>query len=199
MSRVDQHAGETWSQALRTAAVMLAVFTATTIAYTAAVAALGSMLGGSVGESLALDSGRVAAWAGPEWFHGRPAAATGGVSGGSNLGPTNPVLVAAVGKRVAAVRAENPTHVGPIPVDLVTASGSGLDPHVSPPAALLQVPRVAAARGLPESDVRRLVERSIEPRALGVFGQPRVNVVRLNAALEALADRTEREGRSGSP
>ncbi len=196
MDGSDDHRHETWQGALRPAAVMLVVFTATTLAYTGAVAAVARLLGGTAAETLVLDPAAAAARSGPQWFHGRPTAATGGVSGGSNLGPTNPVLAATVSGRLAAVRGENPSHEGPIPVELVTASGSGLDPHVSPQGALLQVARVAAASGLPEADVRRLVERSIEPRSLGVFGQPRVNVIRLNAALEALV---LREGRSGSP
>jgi K+-transporting ATPase ATPase C chain len=128
---------------------------------------------------------------GPQWFHGRPSA-TGTVpydptaSGGSNLGPTNPALAAAVGERATAVLQDNPAHTGPIPIDLVTASGSGLDPHVSPAAALLQVPRVAAARGLDEDAVRLLVGEHVEPTLFGVFGRPRVNVLQLNLSLESL-------------
>jgi len=132
------------------------------------------------------------AFAGPQWFHGRPSA-TGAVpydptaSGGSNLGPTNPALAAAVGERATAILRENPTHSGPIPIELVTASGSGLDPHVSPAAVLLQVPRVAGSRGLDEDAVRRLVDEHVEPPLFGVFGRPRVNVLQLNLALEAMA------------
>lgn len=128
----------------------------------------------------------------PGWFHGRPSA-TGGspydptASGGSNLGPTNPALHRAVAERADALRRETPSLAGPIPVDLVTTSASGLDPHLSPRAALLQVPRVAAARGLPEARVRSLVTSRIEGRLLGVLGRPRVNVLALNLALEALA------------
>ena len=129
---------------------------------------------------------------GPGWFHGRPSA-TGNAaydptaSGGSNLGPTNPALAATVGERAAAVARENPAIEGPIPIDLVTASGSGLDPHVSQAAALVQVPRVAAARGLGEDDVRRLVGKHVEPALFGVFGRPRVNVLELNLALDSMA------------
>ena len=139
-------------------------------------------------------------FAGPRWFHGRPSA-TGNApydptaSGGSNLGPTNPVLAAAVGGRVATILDENPGHTGPIPVDLVTASGSGLDPHVSPAAALLQVPRVASARGLDEHAVRHLVEQHVEPPFLRVFGRPRVNVLHVNRALESMAPAAESSSR----
>lgn len=129
---------------------------------------------------------------GPGWFHGRPSA-TGAIpsdptaSGGSNLGPTNPALAGSVAERVAAVRQDASSHAGAIPVDLVTASASGLDPHISPRAALLQVPRVAAARGLPVEEVQSLVKARIEPPLLGILGRPRVNVLTLNLALESLA------------
>ena len=131
-------------------------------------------------------------FAGSGWFHGRPSA-TGTspfdptASGGSNLGPTNPALTRTVADRLAVLRREEPSHVGAIPVDLVTASASGLDPHISPRAALLQVPRVAAARGLTVETVQGLVAARIEPPVLGVLGRPRVNVLALNLALEALA------------
>lgn len=190
---------ETWLATLRAAAVLIAVFTLTTLAYTIACAGIAAVVRRTPAEHLVLDADRAAAWSGPRWFHGRPSGAAAGVSGGSNLGPTNPALAATVAERVAAVLAENPTHVGPIPVDLVTASGSGLDPHISPPAALLQVARVAAANGLPATDVRRLVEQSIEPRSLGVFGQPRVNVAALNIALESLAVGRSRTTGGGPP
>ena len=137
---------------------------------------------------------------GPQWFHGRPSA-TGSApydptaSGGSNLGPTNPALAAAVGERATVVLQDNPAHTGPIPIDLVTASGSGLDPHVSPAAALLQVPRVAAARGLDEDAVRLLVGEHVEPTLFGVFGRPRVNVLQLNLSLESLIRAAESPSR----
>jgi len=132
----------------------------------------------------------------PQWFHGRPSA-TGNApydptaSGGSNLGPTNPALATAVRERAEALKQENPGHAGSIPIDLVTASGSGLDPHISPPAALLQVPRVAAARGVDESAVRQLVAQHVEPAVLGIFGRPRVNVLQLNLALESIPRNSE--------
>jgi K+-transporting ATPase ATPase C chain len=197
MSGFEESRDGTWRSTLRPAVVLVVAFTAVTLAYTVVLAGVARFIGGTPPGDLVLDADRTAAWSGPEWFHGRPTAATGGVSGGSNLGPTNPALAAAVAERVAAVKAENPAHAGPIPIDLVTTSASGLDPHVSPAAARLQVARVAAARGLTAEVVRDLVERTIEPRSLGVFGQPRVNVVRLNEALRAL-DGPKREAFSGT-
>ena len=129
---------------------------------------------------------------GPRWFHSRPSA-TGETpydptaSGGSNLGPTNPALATLVADRAAAVSKDNATHTGTIPIDLVTASGSGLDPHISPAAALLQVPRVAAARGLAEQTLQGLLDRHVEPAVFGILGCPRVNVLQLNLALESLS------------
>ena len=105
-------------------------------------------------------------------------------SSGSNLGPTNGALLKAVEARVQALRQADSNNGQPIPVDLVTASASGLDPHISPAAALYQVPRVARARNLEESAVRRLVAKHLEGRQLGFLGEPRVNVLQLNLALE---------------
>ena len=124
----------------------------------------------------------------PEWFQSRPSAAgdghDAGASGGSNLGPENPELVAAVEGRREAVAAFEGVDPDRVPVDALTASASGLDPHVSPEYALLQVPRVAEARGLPEEELRALVGRSIEGRDLGFLGEERVNVLELNIALD---------------
>ncbi|MEW5738536.1 MAG: potassium-transporting ATPase subunit KdpC [Myxococcota bacterium] len=123
----------------------------------------------------------------PGYFHGRPSATTppynAEASTGTNHGPTNPAFLDAVKQRVEAVRAENPGKEGPVPVDLVTASGSGLDPHLSVAGAKYQVARVAKARGLSESEVEQQVDAHTEGRWLGLFGEPRVNVVRLNLAL----------------
>jgi len=126
----------------------------------------------------------------PQYFQSRPSAAgdgyDGGASSGSNLGPENPDLVSAIEERKAAIAELEGVDPSQVPADAVTASGSGLDPHISPAYALLQVPRVAAARGLTESEVRSVVEAHLQQRDLGYLGEPRVNVVELNLALDAL-------------
>jgi len=129
------------------------------------------------------------AFAGAGTFHGRPSAAGKGydasASSGSNLGPTSAALRDTVAANVAAARKDGAT--GPVPADLVTASGSGLDPDLSPAAALAQVDRVAAARGLPAATLRDLVDRNVVPPLAGVIGEPHVNVLALNRQVDALA------------
>jgi K+-transporting ATPase ATPase C chain len=124
----------------------------------------------------------------PEYFHGRPSGAGDGYdglnSGGFNQGPTNQKLKDRVQADVTKFRAENPTFTGPIPADIVTASASGLDPHISPEAAEAQAGRVAAARGISPEAVQRLIAAHIEQRTLGLLGDPRVNVLELNLALD---------------
>ncbi|MCM6761284.1 potassium-transporting ATPase subunit KdpC [Rathayibacter sp. ZW T2_19] len=124
----------------------------------------------------------------PEWFQSRPSAAgyDAGASGGSNLGPENADLVAAIQERRASIAALEGVDPADVPADALTASASGLDPQISPEYALLQAPRVAEARGLAVEDVRDLVESSVQPRVLGFLGEPRVDVLELNLALARL-------------
>jgi K+-transporting ATPase ATPase C chain len=127
----------------------------------------------------------------PAHFWGRPSATTpqpynGTASNASNLGPLNPALTDAIKVRIAVLQAADPGNTAPIPVDLVTASGSGLDPHISVAAANYQAARVARARGLPLERVQALIAAGSEGRLLGVIGEPRVNVLELNLALDAL-------------
>ena len=125
----------------------------------------------------------------PKYFWGRPSATSpfpynAAASSGSNLGPTNDALIKAVQARIDALKAADPDNPLPLPVDLVTASGSGLDPHISPAAAAYQVRRIARVRGLDETVVQRFVAQHTEGRQLGVLGEPRVNVLTLNLALD---------------
>src|SRR5438445_2925585 len=127
----------------------------------------------------------------PKYFWSRPSATSpqpynGASSSGSNLGPTNKALAEAVADRIKRLREADPGNTAPVPADLVTASASGLDPHISPEAAQFQVSRVAKARGLTEERIQELLDRHTEARTFGVLGEPRVNVLRLNLALDAL-------------
>ena len=127
--------------------------------------------------------GRPSATSGPD---GKPLPYNGGNSGGSNRAPSNPELKKEVEERISVLKAADPEQQGPVPVDLVTASGSGLDPHISPAAAMFQVHRVAKARGLDEAKVRALVETHTEPPQFGVLGDACVNVLKLNMDLDGL-------------
>jgi len=125
----------------------------------------------------------------PKYFWGRPSATgpmpyNASASSGSNQGPLNPALVDAVKGRIAALKEADPTNHAPIPADLVTASGSGLDPHISPAAAHWQAPRIARLRSLSEAEVSKLIDAHTEGRQLGLLGEPRVNVLALNLALD---------------
>jgi potassium-transporting ATPase KdpC subunit len=186
---------------LRPAVVGLAALTILTgVLYPAGVTALARIAFPSQAEgSLVRRNGKVIgsaligqAFARPGYFWSRPSATgavpyDGGASAGSNLGPTNPALADSVRRRVAALRDADRDSPGPIPVDLVTASGSGLDPHISPAAAAYQTGRVARERGLDSTRVAQIVARATEGRTWGILGEPRVNVLRLNLALDSIA------------
>jgi len=149
----------------------------------------GEVIGSSlIGQSFTDDDGAAL----PEWFQSRASAAgagyDGGASSGSNYGPENTDLIAAIEDRKAAVAEREGIPESEVPADAVTASASGLDPHISPEYALIQVARVAQARGLDEASIRSLVESRIQERDLGYLGEPRVNVLELNLALAELDD-----------
>ena len=132
----------------------------------------------------------------PKYFWGRPSATSpvpynAAASSGSNLGPLNPALINAVKDRVQTLRAARSGDTVPIPIDLVTASGSGLDPHISPEAAAYQIDRVARIRGLSRDSVMSLVVRFTQGRTFGVFGEPRVNVLQLNLAFDSISSRRQ--------
>ncbi|MGZ5006488.1 MAG: potassium-transporting ATPase subunit KdpC [Methylobacter sp.] len=183
---------------IRPAILMLLLFTMLTgIVYPLAVTAIaqtvfpnqanGSLLG--TNEQLLGSELIGQAFTRPEYFWGRPSATSpapynGGASGGSNQGPTNPALLDAVQARIKALRDADPSHSEAVPVDLVTASASGLDPHISPAAAAYQVSRVAKVRQMSPDSVREFVQRYTESRQWGVLGESRVNVLKLNLALD---------------
>lgn len=185
---------------LRPALMMLLTLTLLTgVIYPLAVTGLAQLLLPSLADgSLIIRDGKVIGseligqqFDDPKYFWGRPSATSpfpynAAASSGSNLGPTNPAFIDAVRGRVSALRAADPVNDTPIPVDLVTASGSGLDPHMSPAAAEYQLKRVARARGLGENTLRDLVARHTEGRQLGVLGERRINILKLNVALDDL-------------
>ncbi len=147
----------------------------------------GAVIGSSlIGQSFTDDKGAAL----PQWFQSRPSAAgdgyDGGASSGSNYGPENPDLIAAIADRQAAIEGLDGVTTAQIPADAVTASGSGLDPHISPAYALLQVDRVAKARGLDPAAVRALVDATIHGRDAGYLGEPSVDVLQLNLAVSRL-------------
>lgn len=184
---------------LRQSMVIFGLLTVLTgVAFPLAITGLSRLAFSSQAEgSLVYDGNQVAgssligqSFTDPTDFWSRPSATgpapyNAAASSGSNLGPSNPALVTAVQERVAALHAADPEYDAPIPVDLVTASASGLDPHISPAAALYQVHRVARTTGLNEARVRELVAQFTEGRTLGLLGEPRVNVLLLNRALHA--------------
>ncbi|HXP64050.1 MAG TPA: potassium-transporting ATPase subunit KdpC [Steroidobacteraceae bacterium] len=186
------------SRILRPLLVIFCVLTALTgAAYPLAVTAIGHLFfEREASGSLVAPAGKVVGsaligqpFSDPKHFWGRLSATSpmpnnATASSGSNLGPTNPALIEAVKARIADLRAADPGNSLPIPVDLVTASGSGLDPHISPAAAFYQVDRIARARHMPPETLRQLVQQRIEGPQWGIFGEPRVNVLLLNLALD---------------
>ncbi|MEZ4279023.1 MAG: potassium-transporting ATPase subunit KdpC [Myxococcota bacterium] len=182
----------------------------TGVLYPLLVTALGqSLFPEAATGSLIRDGGRVLgstrigqAFSDPRFFWSRPSATApvpynAAASTGTNLGPSNPALHVAVAGRIEALRAAGAPD-GPVPADLVTASGSGLDPHISPAAAAYQAERVARARGIPLATVRTLIDAHTEPRAFGVLGEPRVHVLQLNLALDRIPQRANDMRTSGS-
>jgi len=186
---------------LKPAFMMLLVLTALTgVAYPLAITGLAQLVfSKQANGSLILDgSGKPLgsqligqAFSDPKHFWGRPSATSpypdnAAASSGSNLGPTNPALIDRVNSRIRALQEADPGNTKPIPVDLVTASGSGLDPHISPAAAEYQIGRVAKARKMDAAKLRALVRQHTEPRQWGMLGEPRVNVLGLNLALDGI-------------
>ena len=189
-----------WTQ-LRVASVMLLLLTLVTgVAYPLTVTGLAQLVfpreaNGSLlrrGDDVIGSELIGQSFSSDKHFWGRPSATlpvpyNGKGSAGSNLGPTHPQFLLNIQDRVAALRAAHPDQRGPVPADLVTASGSGLDPHITPAAAEYQVERVAKVLGWPSDDVRRLVAQSTEGRSFGILGEPRVNVLKLNLAIDQQA------------
>jgi potassium-transporting ATPase KdpC subunit len=184
---------------LRPAIMMIVVFTLLTgLVYPLVITAVAQLaFPGAANGSLIMRDGKAMGsaligqpFSDPRYFWTRPSATTpfpynAGASTGSNYGPLNPSLLEGVKKRVDELKRVDPENNHPVPIDLVSASGSGLDPHISVAAALYQLPRVARVRGMAEDRIRSLVDRSTEGKQLGFLGEARVNVLKLNLALDA--------------
>jgi K+-transporting ATPase ATPase C chain len=188
------------SHARQSVVMLIALTVLVGIVYPLFITGIGrAFFPGKAAGSLIVQDGRVAGsrligqpFTDPRYFWPRPSATSpfpynAGASTGSNLGPTNPALLQAIADRVAALRAADPGNDAPVPIDLVTASASGLDPDISPAAAEYQAARVARARGMLVDDVRGLIAKYTRGRQLGFLGEPRVNVLELNLVLDALA------------
>jgi potassium-transporting ATPase KdpC subunit len=185
--------------------VFLALTLVTGVAYPLAVTGIAAaVFPSAAGGSLIERDGKVVGsrligqpFGDAKYFWSRPSATSpypynAAASSGSNLGPLNPALIDAINDRVTKLRKANRGQQDPVPIDLVTASASGLDPHISPAAAYYQVRRIAKARQLPEAEVQMLLNQHVEPRTLGLLGEPRVNVLLLNLALDGLASSASR-------
>lgn len=187
---------------MKTALMLLIVFTVLTgLLYPLAVTGLAQLLfpvkanGNLIKQNDTVIGSRLIgqSFSSPAYFWSRPSATTpypynGGASSGSNLGPTNPNFLTTVKERISQLKQADTQNNNPIPVDLVTASSSGLDPEISPLAAFYQTSRIAKARNLPEETIKNLIQKHVKNRTLGLLGEPRINVLELNLALDELRD-----------
>jgi K+-transporting ATPase ATPase C chain len=192
-------------RSLRTAVVSIVLFTVLTgLIYPLLVTGFAQLIfPGNANGSMLMKNGKAIgseligqAFSNPKYFWSRPSATSpfaynAGASSGSNFGPLNPALLEATRKKVKDLKDADPQNTIAVPVDLVTASGSGLDPHISVAAALYQVPRVARSRHFSEGEVRSLVDQYTEGRQMGILGEPRVNVLKLNLALDEMKSPSE--------
>jgi len=192
-------------KSLRTSIITIVLFTVLTgFIYPLLVTGIAQILfPGKANGSMLMKDGKLIgsqligqAFSSPKYFWSRPSATSpyaydAGASTGSNYGPLNPALLDATAKRVKELRDADPQNTELVPVDLVTASGSGLDPHITVAAAVYQVPRVARSRHVHEGTVKSLVDQYTEGRALGILGEPRVNVLKLNVALDEMKSSSE--------
>lgn len=192
-------------KSLRTALISILLFTVLTgLIYPLVVTGIAQLVfPGKANGSLLMKNGKAIGseligqpFSSSKYFWSRPSATSpfaynAGASSGSNYGPLNPSLLEATGKRLKELKALDSLNTNPVPVDLVTASGSGLDPHISIAAALYQVPRVARSRNVSEQQIRSLLDQYTEGRQLGILGEPRVNVLKLNLALDEMKSTSE--------